>query len=485
METGLARLMCFQWEANLGGNIHRLLDADKLSDMALIIDIVDKRADLKYVSLNTLQNAFLSNQAVKVQDPYLYLMQPDAAFMPKSIAKRDTKWKRVQPYLVRSGIFSEQVRRQIIVEAQHSKESALNDSPEKRNIPSENSLYETFRRYFQRGMTPNAFIPDYGDINQNKPKRPRKMGKAPLGRPRKYNKNRPPAPFLASEAKEAMKKHYKKYYATTDALGNTLTLRQVYKKMLKDLYRFSENSDGTQLKKFKGTLPTWDQWLDTCHRKRNRRDVLRGRTDSADFSNNNRPALGNSTAMSKGPWYLLQMDSTDIHVRLVSAIDRLTPVGMAKLFLIADVYSRVIVGFSLQLKAASWESASAAIYCMMTSKIPLFEKYGIEATDEDIPCGVGERILADRSEMEGYQASVHLNPIGTDIDTTSPKLAAMKGIIEVLQKLILKDTNTYPGASKGPRKRGSIDPDKMAVLTIDDLYKIILKRIVEYNRRNR
>ncbi|MFX5862056.1 transposase, partial [Acinetobacter baumannii] len=79
-------------------------------------------------------------------------------------------------------------------------------------------------------------------------------------------------------------------------------------------------------------------------------------------------------------------------------------VGRPTIYLVADVFSRMVVGFYIGFENASYVTAIQALQFAMTDKVELFKQYGYEITHDVWPCiGLPAAILADRGELLGHQ----------------------------------------------------------------------------------
>ncbi len=86
-----------------------------------------------------------------VEDPFTYAVAEDT-IDPRHRTLRDKNWQKVSPLLVQQpAIFLAEQRGRIIAsQTAETGEEALKPV-----------LYRLLRRYWQRGMTPNAFLPDF------------------------------------------------------------------------------------------------------------------------------------------------------------------------------------------------------------------------------------------------------------------------------------------------------------------------------------
>lgn len=147
------------------------------------------------------------------------------------IRKQEEDWETIQKYCVSN--MQDLLRKQ-------GRESKI------REIASESNLGKTkvkklLTRYWQRGMTKNAMLPDYS--NSGGKGKTKVLTNAKVGRPRKVNINNEyqTGINITEELKIQFEHAFNKYYRAT----NNYSLKDVYNFILRDFYsdRYKENSE--------------------------------------------------------------------------------------------------------------------------------------------------------------------------------------------------------------------------------------------------
>jgi hypothetical protein len=204
-------------------------------------------------------------------------------------------------------------------------------------------IYHFLRKYWQFGQTKNALLPNFHFCGGRGKKRI--PGEKKRGRPRKDTAVT--GINLSESAKIAFALGFKKYYqkpSKTPLLGT-------FNKILKDYFNCGyEYKDGVQVPILLGPdeLPTYGQfhyWVQketdlvktTQAREGARRTALRYRALTG----------GGSTIRSFGPGALYQIDSTVADINLLSSVREGKTAGRPTLYLVIDVWSRMIVGYHL------------------------------------------------------------------------------------------------------------------------------------------
>lgn len=194
--------------------------------------------------------------------------------------------------------------------------------------------------------------------------------------------------------------------------------------------------------------------------------------------------LGTSTAMAFGPGSIYQIDATIGDVYLVSSFDRSKIIGRPVIYVVIDVFSRMIVGFHISLEGPSWAGAMIALANTMMDKVELCKEYGISITTDQWPAKyLPESILADRGEMISHNSDRLIDGLGITIHNTPPFRADWKGIVEQTFRLLnLGFIKWLPGSVQGRiRERGQPDSRLDAKLDLNDFRKIFINLILKHN----
>jgi len=191
--------------------------------------------------------------------------------------------------------------------------------------------------------------------------------------------------------------------------------------------------------------------------------------------------------MAFGPGSIYQIDATIGDIYLVSSLDRTRIIGRPVIYIVIDVFSRMITGFSVSLEGPSWLGAMQALENAAIDKVTFCQEYGIQITEEDWPCHhLPETLLADRGELEGYNADNLVKALNISISNTPPYRADWKGIVERNFRLSNdKFIHWLPGAIYKPRERGEKDYRLDAVLDLHQFRKLMILTILDHNKEHR
>lgn len=184
-----------------------------------------------------------------------------------------------------------------------------------------------------------------------------------------------------------------------------------------------------------------------------------------------------------GPGYRYEIDATKIQIRIVSRLDPDKLIKEATFYIIIDVWSGAIVGYSLSLLPASWLMAAKALRNCFTPKKEVFKRLDLPYSQDlwgsqHLP----SRLAADRGELVSDKAGT-VPELGIKLEIMPPMRPDRKGSVEGKFEKIKHGDNFYlkPGKHvKNVQRRGD-DGKKSAALTLNDLEVTIVEIILDLN----
>lgn len=192
---------------------------------------------------------------------------------------------------------------------------------------------------------------------------------------------------------------------------------------------------------------------------------------------------GKARAGVPGPGYRYEIDATRIQIRIVSRYNPAQLVREATLYIIIDVWSGAIVGYSLSLEPASWFLAAKALHTCFTQKSKVFNRLGLPYGDEDwISQHLPTKLAADRGEFVSNKAGV-VPEIGIEVEIMPPMCPQRKGSVEGKLEDMKHGDNFYikPGKHKKNPQRREKDGKKDAAFTLEELEQRIVEIILDLN----
>lgn len=362
------------------------------------------------------------------------------------------------------------------------------------------SIYKYLRRYWQDGKTKACLLPDYLKCGgKGKEKNAKGMKR---GRTRKRDKEVLEQITISPQCVENIKKaginitekeRKDIYRAVRDFYKSTnkYPLRHTYEQMIfRDYIIGYELIDDIEVPVLKApeSLPSFGQFKYWANKDNDIKSIIISREGEKRYELNHRPVLGKSTHQAFGPGSRYQIDASIASVYLVNKLTRKKTIKRATIYVVIDVFSRLIAGLYIGLENPSWLGAAMALANTSYNKADYCKKFGINIKESDWPCAhLPELLTADRGELEGDKPDNLINTLGVDVEILPPYRADWKGIVESeFRRLDVAAVLWLPGSiKKRYRERGEKDYRLNAALTLEDFTKIIINCVLFYNNKHR
>jgi len=438
-----------------GEHRYRILDTSENRYTWINIDSV--KAFPERIQIFEVEEAIHSETLKKVDDPFSHL----AAQLPEhgSVAQqiRDKRRAVLDSLIHQPDIYYRNTRGALI-------QKIVDESG-----VAKKTVYAYLRQYWQRGCTPNALLPDYDNSGGRGKKRTGSLKK--LGRPRTISSGT--GSIIDASVERMFRIVLDKYYLTEDSLSLPYAHR-----------RFEGIFETANPGMPKEEFPTVAQLRYFYEREYIRSERIRLRANKIEYKKDIRPLHGTATSNVHGPGARYEIDATIADIYLLS-MDRQKIIGRPTLYVVVDVYSRLIAGFYVGFENPSYVTAMLALVNAMTDKTQLCQTFGFDIEPEDWPSiGLPDAILADRGELFGHQIEYLEQAFGVRIENTPPYRGDAKGIVERNFRTIQADFKPFaPGVVTGTivKKRGGNDYRMDATLTVEDFTKIVLASILHRN----
>lgn len=349
------------------------------------------------------------------------------------------------------------------------------------------TIYRYLHRYWQRGLTPNALLPDYANSGAKGITRTSKDN-IKRGRPRKFGD------LAGINVGDDIRKIFRVAVTRYYVMQVKFTLRGAYDQMIKDFFcertinpetggvTHSPNVDMAAT-----GFPTFGQFNYWLEQDNDRLDIKRKRLKPRIYDKDLRGLLGTSTAEVWGPGARYQIDATIADVYLVSRMARHRIIGRPVLYVVIDVFSRMITGIYIGLEGPSWVGAMMALANTASDKQAFCKQFGRSIEPEEWPCRhLPATILGDRGEIESRTIEALINNFNVTVEVAAAYRADWKGIVEQRFRLLPSKFKPYvPGyIDVDFRARGGKDYRLDAVLDLDQFTQIIIECVLYYNNQH-
>lgn len=463
----------------------------KVASVWFVIDIDNPHALPFGKDSQDLTNDLLTGNAHFLKtDPFLR-SNGGKPWKKSFIKLRNRAWDLIKDMVQQPQVFFPR-ERSVLVQVKKGKGEGKASKP---------TLYGHLRRYWQRGQTPNALLPDYlncgakGAVRICTPESPKR------GRPRKYGDE------VGINASTAIRNVFK---AAIQRYGkeNAFTLRGSYDDMVEKFFTKREEDPETGEIRYlpkripdgdpkePGTpdsdskesgIPTFGQFKYWFYRENDSLDLKRRRVSARVYDKDLRGYTGTATTGVWGPGARYVIDATIADVYVVSRLNRRRIVGRPVLYVVIDTFSRMIVGIYIGLEGPSWVGAMMALANAAADKVAFCAQYNIPITQDDWPCQhLCTYLLGDRGEMESHHVDVLSANFNVMIENAAAYRADWKGIVESRFLLLPAKFKPYtPGYIKPDyRVRGGNDYRLDAVLDLDDFTRIFIACVLRFNNHH-
>lgn len=341
-------------------------------------------------------------------------------------------------------------------------------------------VYRKLRAYWKNGKMKNSLLSDLYKSGGKGGER--ESGNVKRGRPRKYSD-----PLdginVTEDIKNAIKKAINSFYK------KGLPLNHTYQKMLETSFNvgYEINDNGVKVPIISdiSQIPTFGQFRYWYKRLFGTEEISVARLGRRKFDLTKRAVLGESTSEAPAPGSIFQIDATIGDVYLVSRDNRNWIIGRPVVYMVVDVFSRLIVGFYVGLEGPSWLGAMMALYNTARSKVDLCRKYGVNIGENDWSChNLPDSLIVDRGEMESTKPQNLITNLGVAHKILPPYRADWKGIVE--QSFRRENSlmiHWLPGTvTKEYRVRGEKDYRLGALLNLEEFTQILIHSILFFNK---
>ncbi|MGK7892242.1 MAG: Mu transposase C-terminal domain-containing protein [Xenococcus sp. (in: cyanobacteria)] len=463
--------------------IERVLWIDPSRKIAYVFDINATKGFPHLRHIEDIQDALLHEEVIKVeQEPWVRTYQvQDENLSEKEKSIRDKAWEIVEPLVSQEPeIYLREYRGGLV----RDRLEAYNKADENNKL-IEKTLYQYLRKFWQRGQTPNALLPDY--INSGGKGKRKKSNSKKRGRPRKNRQD--PRVGEGMNITERDLKYFRVGIRRFYNKPKKNSLYHAFKETIRAFYtEETEIEDGVMVRVLippdqRPTFAQFKYWYQT--EEGSQLKSLEARKGTTRFSRENRGLIGTAKQDTIGPGYRFEIDATIGDVYLVSKYNRNWIIGRPVIYIVIDVFSRLITGLYVGLQGPSWIGAMMALSNTASNKVQFCQKYGITIDEAEWPCqSLPKRLLADGGELAGYKGQTMISGLGVHLENAAPYRADWKGLVEQHFDILQGQAKPFlpGGIDKDFRQRGGKDYRLDAKMNIDEFTEFLIEIVLHRNK---
>lgn len=310
--------------------------------------------------------------------------------------KRDVDWKVIEAFVADvPACFEKRARTRFINEA--IGEFGF----------SRPTVVRILQDYWRGGMNPNSLLPRW-HLRGGKGK-PRNFTGARLGRPRDPTPEGMEAPPPGMNVTADERRFFAIAIDTEYAANRRLSLRAAYDRCVGMFFaervpdpRRPGRTRFVPRPEFADSgWPTFAQFRYWADRDSDLVAAARRRESPRIYDLRNRGLGGSASAEAWGPGSRFEIDATVADIYLRSRLDRNQLIGRPVIYVVIDVFSRLIVGVYVGLEGPSWIAAMMALANAVADKKAYCTSIGIDIEPEEWPAHhLPSVLLGDRGELE-------------------------------------------------------------------------------------
>lgn len=436
---------------------------------AITLDLFDGQSVPVHHRARALEDEISSGRA-KLGEPVVAAASLRPELSPKQIEARDRRWH----------IIEKAVEDEPRIYDPTCRAAMVRDLVEQGYC--RNSVISWFQMYWRGGKTRNALVGNWHRCGAKGTERP--GGAVKLGAPRKrgslpgVNMNREYRRLAVSVIWGEWKRNSK------------LRLTSAYEIFCKagfyqEVYTDGKKDPHWELKpEYRDTGPPTIRQFRYLFDQIDGLYLRRAKRTPRIYDLNDRGLPGSVTAETMGPGSRYIIDATILDVYVRSRINRKRIVGRPVLYLVIDVWSRMIVGFYVGIENASWRCAAMALANVVEDKVEFCRLHGIEIEPWEWPnAGLCGTLLGDNGEVASKIINSIIQHVNTKVETHGPYRADQKGLLEKMFDVVPAKIGEYLPGWVHPdfRKRGVEDYRLASTLDIEDITKIAILAVINRN----
>ncbi|WP_233808984.1 integrase [Paraburkholderia sp. HP33-1] len=351
---------------------------------------------------------------------------------------------------------------------------------------SESTVYRTFRRFCQQGMTPAAASDDYDRCGGKGQQRNWKSAPGRKPKRRKFKgsaRNQGVQRLLQLAADYYFSFEYSKGKRAQKTFKQAI--RWIEVTFLRDRVVYNENGEMIELKLGRRIVLTARQLQYHIYRNYSYEQRRIHKVGLKQYLLHERPLTGR-VRTSRGPGERFHIDATVADIYLVGQVLRTKVIGRPVLYLVIDDYTAMVVGFYLTFDPPSWDGAMMALANAVSPKVPFCKSMGIVIVEEQwSACRLCEILYADQGEVSSvHKAHPLITHFRIEMQNAPAYRPDLRAVMERRFGILPAIWNSLvPGVvEKGSFDRGVEHPAYHAALDIEEFRRIVCYAILSYNQ---
>lgn len=270
-------------------------------------------------------------------------------------------------------------------------------------------------------------------------------------------------------------------------IGRAKTKKDAYMTMIeKHFINEEEIPTGIRVSVLPDNLrPTLKQFLNYTRVRVPQEEIDKAKTSAREQRNNKRLLLSDNLQGVMGPGDLWEVDECEIDLSLVSVENPSVTVGRPIVYVMIDVYTRMIVAYSVAFDNNSVLGITNCFLNLLDDKQELCNRFGIQIGANEWPSKILPlRLRSDYgAEYISHAMDTICCKLGVAKELVSPATGSLKGQVEQLFHQIHAAQNSLLEGKGLIEKRYDSNHHQEATLNIQEFEAVLLTYIVGHNRK--
>lgn len=267
--------------------------------------------------------------------------------------------------------------------------------------------------------------------------------------------------------------------------GRCKSYDSAYSWMINKYYSETFVQNGTLViqQKKESKIPSLKQFMNYVRKNVSKKEMDIADTSLREVKNDKRLLLSDSFNDVLGPGDLCEIDAVEVDVSLVSSSDRKQAIGRPIMYLMIDVYTRMILAMSVSLHNNSMIALTNLFLNLSDDKKEFCAKYDHSITDDAwISNIIPRRIRVDRgADFASNQFGEICQELGITRDLVPAAMGSLKGSIEQEFRTLHAAQKPHLDGKGVITKRYDSNHHKQAVLTIEEYTKMAVDFVLHHN----
>lgn len=285
-------------------------------------------------------------------------------------------------------------------------------------------------------------------------------------------------------------KNFKKYLKRFMS-HEVKSIQNAYDDMCGDCYMEYVNDNGVYIERLREDRPTYTQFYYYIKKNTTEQARKEAKKTIGIVRNNSRVHIGTVMDDVRGPAHKVEMDAQEMDVSIVSEEYPEICVGRPILYIMIDVFSQIILAFSIALDNNSVVGCTNCFFNLIENKEELFHKYCQTGSafnenyfiDDIWPTGIRPAVIKmDRgSDFISDEVERIASELNIDLEYVTPRSGSLKPLVENFFKNVNKQMADLLETKGLIRKIYNSKHHEQSCLDINDVRALVLNHIFYHN----